>query len=282
MRCSVPLGYLAGKSSREIIALSATAGIVGLEGGPELPAPAGDLDSFVRALDQAALRIESFHLPTDHDLASLSESDRTEAVRVQSGFLEMAASLGASVAIQHPTSNYDRGVDVESFDPLLGQLAKSLSVLLPRAADLGLVLALENIKKTELGEPMFGATPEHFRRFDREFADPHFGHCYDTSHALLACGRDGALELLDAMLPRLEHVHLNDSAGDHDEHLPPGRGVFDWTTFAASFTKANLTRCVCIEARPSAGGPDYPAEAWKRLIDDTVELLGGVAHARRQ
>ncbi len=59
-----------------------------------------------------------------------------------------------------------------------------------------------------------------------------FGHCFDAGHWQLF-GRLNMAEWLDAIGPRLFHLHLHDNHGSADEHLPVGDGIIDFTPSAA-------------------------------------------------
>lgn len=68
----------------------------------------------------------------------------------------------------------------------------------------------------------------------------------DTSH----CGVDGTdiLSALDRVGPRLAHVHLSDSKGDHrDSHALPGTGVLPLNHFVRRLPEAGFTGTLSLE-----------------------------------
>lgn len=63
------------------------------------------------------------------------------------------------------------------------------------------------------------------QRLNSEFA----GFCLDTGHLLAFAGSTWQ-EWLPEMLPWLGQLHVHDNNGQSDEHLAPGRGIFDFTS----------------------------------------------------
>jgi sugar phosphate isomerase/epimerase len=69
---------------------------------------------------------------------------------------------------------------------------------------------------------------------------------FDTSH----CGVDGEdiLRALDLVGPRLAHVHLSDSSGEHrDSHALPGTGVLPLDEFVSRLPEAGYTGSISLE-----------------------------------
>lgn len=270
-------GYTFTRQPHEaVIELCGAAGLSGIEAVSEQFAGLGEaeLGRVGAAYRAAGLSLDSFHLPfaAEDDLASFYESVRRPAVERQTRCLERAAALGARVVIQHPsTSRYD--VEAEGLDRYLGALGASLEVLLPRAAALGLVLALENMLPGVDG-PRLGAAPAHFVEFTARFGHPALGYCLDTGHALVAGGPDGADAFPAAMGPRLVAFHLADNAGDRDSHLAPGRGLVNWRGVFSRMQTLGYAHPACIETPPFAWGPHdrYSLDAWRSLVAETAAL----------
>ncbi|NKB70437.1 MAG: TIM barrel protein [Candidatus Latescibacteria bacterium] len=270
-------GYVfLGRPHEEIQQLCRYAGLDNLEFSLPL-IPQGGADQIERLGAQyraAGVGIDTFHLPLDttSDIASFYETWRLQAVNKIDFALEQAAQLGARVAIQHPsTSRFD--IDLEGFDNYLRQLDKSLATLLPRAEQLGITIALENMVPGERGVPRLGSRPEHFARFATEFAHPNLGFCLDTGHALVAGGLAGADVFYQTMAPHIVAFHLADNAGDRDSHLAPGRGLVNWDTVFQRTVQSGYAQSMCIETPPFAPGPDYSQDDWRALVQDTGALV---------
>ena len=270
-------GYtFVGVAHDQIIESCRAAGLSGIEGAAELFPDENDaeLDLLARRYRDAGLGIDTYHLPfkPDDDIVCFYETTRRAAVDTMIAQMERAAALGARTVIQHPSTNRF-SVDVEGFDAYLSRLDLSLKALLPRAASLGLTIAIENMLPGADG-PRVGSKPEHLSLIAERFADPNLGFCLDTGHALVAGGPDGAQEFFRAMKPMLAAFHLADNAGDRDSHLAPGRGLVDWGAVFAGMAEIGYARSACIETPPFAHRKDglFSHDAWKTLVKDTQTL----------
>lgn len=76
-------------------------------------------------------------------------------------------------------------------------------------------------------ENIFEREPSTIAELLADLPSPPFGFCLDTGHFQLFSDipLDG---WIDALGHRLREVHLHDNSGAGDEHLPPGRGIFDF------------------------------------------------------
>lgn len=154
------------------------------------------------------------HLPfVDLNPASLFEkSFRVALERIRDG-LAFAEALGAKVAVLHTGQ-------VPARHPLILEAARermdrALSSLLP----LPVPVAVENLA---LDERDLIQGPEELKALlDRH---PEFGFCLDFSHAFVEGGEARVRAYLDLLGDRLIHLHLNDTPGDIDRHLPVGAG----------------------------------------------------------
>lgn len=265
------------KSDEEVISLCRNAGASGIEGNDRRWAglDAAGLDKVARMYRDAGLSIDSYHLPftADEDIANFYETLRNKAVDNLSRSLETAAAVGARVAVLHPSTNRC-SIEAEGLDRFLGQMAKSMEALLPRAESLNVVLAIENMQ-SGLDGTRIGSRPEHFALFEREFASANMGYCLDTGHALLAGGADGQGEFFDAMAGRMASFHLADNAGDRDMHIAPGRGLVDWAGLFPKMARRNYAHPACIEAPPFAPGPNqsHTPEQWKAMVEEAEALV---------
>lgn len=266
-------GYgLADKSHNEIIETCRFAGLAGIEGSP--PLFEGIAESELQAIGDgyrsAGLCIETFHLPfsPEDDIASFYETVRRRAVDKMRLWMGRASLVGATVGIQHPTTNRS-DADVEGLETYFRQIGRSLDTLLREAEGLNFAIALENMLPS--GGGRFTSRPEHFERIVRDFAHPNLGFCLDTGHALVA-GRGDAHRFFDVMGPRMVAFHLADNAGDRDSHLAPGHGRVDWRRFFRHAAHLDYGRTMCIETQPFDFGPDYTDSAWKEMVADTDAL----------
>ena len=270
-------GYaLANKSHDEIIELCGAAGLAGIEGAVPLFEGLSDteLEAVGAKYRDAAIKIETFHLPfsAEHDLASFYETLRRRAVDIARTWMERSALLGATIGIQHPTTNrFD--VDTEGLDTYVRQLGKSMEALLPVAEQLNYTIALENLPLGEDGYRL-SSRPEHFERFAETFRHPNLGFILDTGHALMSGGPEHADDFHKVMAPRMVAYHLADNAGDRDSHLAPGHGRVNWGMVFRRAAESGYSGCMCIETPPFAPGANgsYSVKAWKQMVEDTEAL----------
>jgi sugar phosphate isomerase/epimerase len=96
----------------------------------------------------------------------------------------------------------------------------------------------------------------------------------DTSH----CGVDGTdiLGALDQVGPRIAHVHLSDSRGDHrDNHALPGTGILPLEQFVSRLPEIgyNATLSLELDLRELIPEPDRLADALVRAREFCLERL---------
>ena len=254
----------------------ANAGFKGIETYDYIIPPDGlaAAEAFGAAAAANGVPVVTHHLPfsEDRDIASFYESLRRNAVEAQLESLELAAAFGAKIVIQHPSARF-LDIDIESADRYLEQLVKSLDALAPRAADLGIRIAVENMMDHRY-QCYFG-TPEHIRAFSAAATHSAVGFCLDTGHALISMGIERQLEIMEAMGARIIAYHIQDNPGDRDVHIAPGRGLVD---FVGTFARAkSFTGVMCIETSPFGPQPgptlDEKTAAWSALLQETEALV---------
>jgi sugar phosphate isomerase/epimerase len=261
------------KSHQEIQDICVSSGLSGIECVPPLLEgySIDEIEKIGSTYEEAGLIIETFHLPfsAEDDISSFYETTRRKAVDKACLWMERASAVGASVGIQHPTTNRF-SVDDEGLDKYFDKIGRSLDVLLPAAEKLGFSIALENMLPA--GGARFTSRPTHFEQILNDFDHPSLGFCLDTGHALVA-GGENAVRFQEVMGSHLRAYHLADNAGDRDSHLAPGHGLVDWQTTFRIAAKQEYRGAMCIETPPFAQGPDYSLEAWKALVTDTDALV---------
>jgi len=190
-----------------------------LEMGLELPYDLFEALSYpgpeaIRALARRYGVPLTVHLPfTDLNLASLFPKAYAASLERTKDGLAFAEGIGAEVAVLHTGR-------VPLRHPLALEAAwkkthEALSALLP----LPLPVAVENLA---LEETDLLQGPDDLRRLlDRH---PEYRFCLDYSHAFVEGGEERVRAYLDLLSDRLVHLHLNDTPGDRDRHLPVGEG----------------------------------------------------------
>ncbi|MCE2490543.1 MAG: sugar phosphate isomerase/epimerase [Anaerolineae bacterium] len=177
----------------------------------------GYLDSVGDALEQAGFAMPmmccspNFTVPDD--------DERKRAVEKHVEIMRVTRRLGGPGAVcrvlsgqRYPDVDLSQGVE---------RVADCIQALLPVAAELDIVLGLENHYKDGFWEyPEFAQKMDVFLDLLAAIPDkPHFGVQYDPSNAIVA--GDDPLELLRAVSPRVGSMHASD------------RGLAEGTTLEA-------------------------------------------------
>jgi sugar phosphate isomerase/epimerase len=211
------------------------------------------------ALSLTGLRL-ILHAPDDL-LAGTPEHDRQ-----LDGALTYASVAGSRLVVYHgariPTGELtvrDRLRDEE----------RSLRRALPRAAALGVRLAIENLAPVYPGIERVCHDPSAVARLVRRLDSDFAGMCLDIGHAHIAAELAGC-QMLELVEPVLDHVilfHVHDNLGARtrvpsrggieplrlDLHLPPGAGTLPWSQVAPRI--AAHVAPVQLEVHP-AGRPE--------------------------
>lgn len=167
--------------------------------------------------------------------------------------LTVAARLNAHLMVIHP------GVDKWRY-PNLEHVWKALAKdffppLIEQAAAGDCRLAVENI---------YEETPEILVQLVDEIDSEWLGHCFDAGHWQLF-GKLSMKEWLDAIGPRLYHLHLHDNHGYADEHLPVGEGTIDFTPLQHHLRQSATLPSMTLEA--------HSAEHLQRSLQNVRALL---------
>ena len=167
--------------------------------------------------------------------------------------LTAAGRLNAHLMVIHP------GVDKWRY-PNLQQvwLAHAKEFLLPlvdKASACGCRLAIENI---------YEEAPDLLVQLVDEIDSEWFGHCFDAGHWHLF-GKTNMTDWLDAIGPRLLHLHLHDNHGVADEHLPVGEGTINFSPLQNKLRSMPTLPSMTLEA--------HSAEHLKRSLQQANKLL---------
>ncbi len=189
-----------------------------------------------------------YYLPT-----SRRETERQQAVKHTLRSIDCAAELGASVVVMHcgmvGMRNYTRRlVDLcgqgkkhgwrysllhrrvlrvrhRRRQPFLDQLWRTMEQLVPHARNAGVTLGLE----TRFGIEEIPNEEETDMLLDRIGTDC-LAYWHDVAHALVQEELDmlSTESVLDRFRGRTAGMHLQDFAPPEKDHLPPGKGTFDF------------------------------------------------------
>lgn len=164
------------------------------------------------------LALWSFHLPFQPfeklNIAGLSPELRQNSVRYLSEWLKKAAETGFSRAVIHPSGE---PIAEEDREEAIKGAMESLSALADVADRAGIILAVENLPRTCLGN----SSSEILRLVS---ASPSLRVCFDTNH-LLAQDHES---FMNDVKEQLTTVHVSDYDFINERHWLPGEGKIDW------------------------------------------------------
>ncbi len=197
----------------------------------------------------------------------MANPDRDIRAIVQKRFLkglEIAEALSAKHMVIHSPFSYwdllNRDNYPKSIPAMCDAAAQSLSEVLPRAADIGCDLVIENIEDTD---------PRMRVELIQQIAHPNLKASIDTGHADLAHGRYTAPPVVDfiaAASGYLGHVHLQDADGYADRHWHPGQGRLNWQPILKAIDELDEAPHLILEVRDQIA-----------LLPDTAAWLEGLS-----
>ncbi|GGN89337.1 MULTISPECIES: sugar phosphate isomerase/epimerase family protein [Haloarcula] len=183
------------------------------------------------------------HLPFAVDLGSPFTPVREGAVTELTAGMDLAADLGAERVVFHPSSDaWDLGWTESD---CRGFVHESLNDLVPAAQKRDLNPCLENVVNSYYDAASF---PELLERY------PDASMTFDTSHAILTGMDESEMgEFTERYADRIDHLHLVDTRGGSDEHLPVGMGRLDFTRALSGLADAGWSGTATLEI----GTEDY-------------------------
>jgi sugar phosphate isomerase/epimerase len=183
------------------------------------------------------------HLPFAVDPGSPFTPVREGAIGELVAGMDLAADLGTEKVVFHPSSDaWDLGWTERECREFVHA---GLDTLIPAAHERGLEPCIENIISSYYDATTFSELLERY---------PEASMTFDTSHALLA-GMDetGMATFCREHADRIAHLHLVDTRGSDDEHLPVGMGRINFATVFAGLADANWSGTATLEI----GTEDY-------------------------
>ncbi len=180
------------------------------------------------ALDIAGLRDATaaagldvlVHLPfVDLDLGTPRETVRAASIQEHRACLDTAAELGAKKAVLHASTHATPPEWGESTTK--PRILASVRELTAYGAANGIEICVENLPDVVYA----------IDEIDDIVTETDASLTLDTGHARVS-GYDAAetAAFLESNLNRVSHIHVNDSRGPKDEHLPVGSGTTDFAT----------------------------------------------------
>jgi sugar phosphate isomerase/epimerase len=203
-------------------------------------------------LSDTRLELHSMHAPImeamaggkwvgSFSTASGDEGRRKQAIDEIGAALDIARTIPFRHLVVHLGMPLAERIPERDNQPAAAR--RSVEELAPRAADVGVKLALEVIPN-----PL--STPDALCRLiedDLEGID--VGVCLDYGHANLA---GDVAEAIETISGHLATTHLHDNAGRRDDHLVPYAGKIDWDAAMMATQKVGYDGVLMFEVTPAA------------------------------
>lgn len=164
------------------------------------------------------------HFPFTVPLWSPIERYQVGLERTHDACLDAAVALGADAAVVHP-SNAAMGDAFDTDDVIPGVL-DAISDLHAAGADRDIDVHIENIQ----------TGPFTLDGLSRVITETPAAVVIDTGHARVSGhDHDDLLAFVDTHHDDIAHLHLNDTRGASDDHLPLGAGTVDFHSVLDAF-----------------------------------------------
>lgn len=164
------------------------------------------------------------------DLSPGAVDSKVRSITIErfSHILDIAEILKPEVLVFH--SGYEKWKYALKIDLWLEGSLITWKHLLPRAKEMGIKIAVENI---------FEDDPTNLRLLMEEMGSQYFGICFDTGHFNLFA-KTPLEEWLKQLKPYTIELHLHDNHKNADTHNAIGDGTFDFDTLFTTLKEKNL------------------------------------------
>lgn len=233
-----------------------------------------------KALQQYHIKVPVFCtvLP---GLSSLDADERQDQLRLFEIGCETAVHLGADLVLDNgplPPYHFEDSIPVTrhyehqilsratmppdfNWTSFWNQLIETFQLVCDIAKSFG----LSYLVHPAIG--VLGATPEAFLYLAQAINRPNFGFCFDTSNLLTL--KSNLILSLHQLGPLIKYIHVSDNRGNKNEHLEPGQGIIDWTTFFQELSKINYNGPIGIDI----GGAESDVKDLEQAYVNTASML---------
>jgi sugar phosphate isomerase/epimerase len=179
------------------------------------------------------------HMPTFVSLGDLSDRVQRASLEETLRALEASAALGIHKVTLHP--GFARGLQRYLKEHTVQRIADSLSKIMGQAVQLDIVVCLENLFPT-LG---LYVEAEDFGPLLNAFPDARIA--LDIAHAQINAKRNRSFEFVRRFGNRIAHLHVSDTWGGDDQHLPIGAGMVDYPAILKKLAALGYDQTITLE-----------------------------------
>jgi len=202
-----------------------------------------DIDTIklvAKRLDELGMEAYSFHAPfVDVDISSLDQSHREYSFQELMTAAEAASILNVRHFIIHPGPDKNLCFSIEERMQRMRNVSGVLNLVAKKCHSINVGLALENM----LPHLPFGNISDMLWIMG-SMESLNITTCLDTGHATLS---GDLYNIMYKLSGHLQVVHANDNFGTSDDHLPPGKGMIDWTKVLYELSETNFHGGIILE-----------------------------------
>ncbi|QSR86679.1 sugar phosphate isomerase/epimerase [Candidatus Methylacidiphilum infernorum] len=228
-----------------------------------------EVQQIKRQLSSLGLKAVSLHSPfyPSFDLSHPDRQIREASINITLSAAAALKELEGHILVVHPSGiECDRVLDLEERKERLNQIEKSIGLIYQHTANLGLVLALETLLPSFLGSDLAFLYQLVFQY------PPSVGICFDTGHVYLRY-MDNFINQYRQIARKVVALHVQDTLGEHDDHLPPGKGVICWKDFVKALKESNFQSTFLLEISSQRIRGNDPCLFLRNLYDHCLEIL---------
>jgi len=207
-------------------------------------------DEVRRCSEKTGVKIWSLHTPFHPDTHNIANLDRNVREFTIKNYIEMfdhASLLGAKVVIVHPSSE---PISDRDRPTAMTYSKESLSILAPQAQKRGIVIAVEDLPRTCLGN-----TAEEL--LELVSVDSRLKICFDVNHLLKQTHR----HFIRTAGEKIVTLHISDYDFCDERHWLPGKGKIDWNEILELLESIGYSNPFMYEVRMRNDSDDDPERA---------------------
>lgn len=241
--------------TKEIFDGYAKSGIQAMEVSTSLPVNLKEVDwnSIKRYSRDSGVELWSFHIPfapfEEINIATLDTSLRRKTVETFTEYLKVAGELGVKTAVIHPSGEPNKP---EERQDLMESAKECFVKLVDRASEYGLVLSVEDLPRTCLGN-----CSKEIKELIS--VDDRLRVCFDTNHLL----DENNIDFVRAVGDRIFTLHVSDYDFRNERHWLPYEGKNDWIGIVTALEEAGYCGPFMYEL-----GNEAPKSIIRRTLTD--------------
>ena len=180
--------------------------------------------------------------------------------------IECTAEAGGKICVIHPDNHKSAEENAEIYNELL-----------PFAKECGVKIATENMFNWYYGPaPAACSSPESFVEHLKAVDDDYFVACLDIGHAELKGLKTSAEEMIKAIGPKLQALHIHDNDKENDKHQIPFSMNIDFNAVVNALKEVGYKGDLTLEANA------YLKEFTEENIFEGIKNLAETANKLRE